>query len=142
MFQVIGFRLQNEEYAVPIVKVREIISMQPVTALPNMPEYFEGMTNIRGSVIPIINLKRLMHLPEKGDPAAKIIVITCGTNTYGVLVDSITGVVSLDEKSVELPERIANSGDTAFIDGIAKLGDRLVIILNTTNLVPQVVRTS
>jgi len=142
VFQVIGFRLQNEEYAVPIVKVREIIGMLPITVLPNLPEYFEGMTNIRGSVIPIINLKRLMHLPENGDAAAKIIVITCGTSTYGVLVDSITGVASIDEQSVERPDRIANAEDTSFIDGIAKFDNRLVIILNTSNLVPQLVRAS
>jgi purine-binding chemotaxis protein CheW len=128
--QFIGFRLQNGEYAVPIVKVREIINIQPITTLPNSPEYLEGVINIRGSVTPIINLKKRLQLPEDGARAGKIIVISCGDATCGILIDSISGVVTIDEKSIESSDRISRNGDISCIDGIAKLDARLIIILN------------
>jgi purine-binding chemotaxis protein CheW len=134
--QFIGFRLHNGEYAVPIVKVREIINLEQITTLPNSPEYLEGMINIRGSVIPIINLKKLLHLPEDRENVSKIIVIGCGKITYGILIDSISGVVTIDEKLIDSSDDITHNGDTSFIDGIAKLDTRLIIILNTLTLVP------
>ena len=137
MLQFIGFRLENEEYAVPIVSVREIINLQQITTLPNVPEYVEGMTSIRGNVVPIINLKKRMHLPGNGNGSSmKIMVIASEKNTYGVLIDGVTGVLSIEEQAIEASETIADSGTASFVDGIAKLGNRLVIILDTVSLLP------
>jgi chemotaxis signal transduction protein len=136
MANFISFRLHGGEYAVPIVRVREIINQQQITGLPNMPEYMEGIADIRGNVIPIINLKKLMHLQHSSEQESKIIVITRGKITYGVLVDSITGVTTINEKDIQPSEGIAGNASTAFVDGIAKLDGRLIIILNTINLIP------
>jgi len=135
MKQFIGFQLHGGEYAIPIIKVREIITMPEITTLPDSPEYLKGITNLRGSVIPVVNIKQLMHIPENGTEPQKVIVISCGRMTFGILVDGITGVVSIDEASVESPETMPQ-GRAEQIEGVAKIGSRLIVLLEPKKLIP------
>ncbi len=98
MRQYIGFILGKNEYTVPILKVQEIIKLPQITKMPGVPYYVEGVTNLRGRVIPIINLKRILGIPEENN-AGKVIVISSGKITFGALVDDITGVINIDEKN-------------------------------------------
>jgi len=133
--QYIGFRLHTGEYAIPIIKVREIINLPGVTCLPQSPPYLKGVTNLRGNVIPLVNLKKLIKIPENGHISAKVIVIVSGRLTFGILVDGITGVVSLDESAIESSESISQ-GRSQEIAGVAKLNGRLIVLLDTSRLIP------
>lgn len=135
MKQFIGFHLHNGEYAIPITRVREIINMPEITTLPDSPLYLRGITNLRGSVIPVVNIKQLMHIPENGAISQKVIVVSCGSLTFGVLVDSITGVVSIEDADIESPEAMPH-GKADQVEGVAKLGNRLIVLLEPKKLIP------
>lgn len=135
MKQFIGFKLHGGEYAIPIMKVREIITMPEITVLPDSPDYLKGITNLRGSIIPVVNIKQLMRIPENGTASQKVIVISCGRMTFGILVDGITGVVGIDEATIESPETMPH-GRAEQVEGVAKIGSRLVVLLEPKKLIP------
>lgn len=134
MKQCIGFLLNENEYIIPILKVQEIIKIPQITKMPGVPYYVEGVTNLRGKVIPVVNLKRILTLPEEQE-GSKVIVISTGKITFGALVDNITGVVNVDEGSIEPAEEFLQHGQT-HIEGVARLGDRLLIMLDIKKLIP------
>ena len=134
LMQYIGFLLSGCEYTIPILKVQEIINMPAVTRLPQSSGYLDGVTNLRGRVIPVINLKKMIGI--KCDIAgAKVIVISSGKMTFGVVVDTITGVISIEQERIEPSAAFMNvEGDK--IEGVARLEDRLVVLLDTRKLIP------
>lgn len=132
--QFIGFLMDGCEYTIPIIKVQEIINMPAVTKLPQASDYLDGVTNLRGRVIPIINLKKMIGLPcEK--VGEKVIVISSGKMTFGVVVDGITGVISIDEDKIEPAASFMNV-QVDQIEGVARIDDRLVVLLDTKKLIP------
>jgi chemotaxis signal transduction protein/chemotaxis regulatin CheY-phosphate phosphatase CheZ len=133
--QYIGFQLNGNEYSIPILKVREIIKTPSITRMPQSPHYVEGITNIRGNVIPVINLKKLINLNGNGDKGENVIVISSGKIIFGVLVDGITGVINVDASIIEPAERFMND-KVEQIEGIAKLPDRMVVLLDSKKLLP------
>ncbi|MCX8028099.1 MAG: protein phosphatase CheZ [Thermodesulfovibrionales bacterium] len=132
--QYIGFMMNDNEFTIPILKVQEIINMPPITKLPQAPYYIEGITNLRGKVIPIVNLKRLMGQGEDSI-GEKVIVVTSGKVTFGVLVDGITGVVSITESEIEPAENFMKT-HLEQVEGVAKIDDRLIVLLDTKKLIP------
>lgn len=135
MQQYIGFTLDETEFTVPIIKVREIINMPEVTRIPQAPHYIEGVTNLRGAVIPVVNLKRLVGGNGDGQSGRKVIVLASGRMTFGVIVDGITGVVRIEQADIEPPQRFLNGGPEQVL-GIARLKDRLVVVLDIARLLP------
>ena len=133
--QYIGFQLNTIEYSIPILKVREIIKTPSITRMPQSPVYVEGITNIRGKVIPIINLKKLIHLDGDQERRGNVIVISSGKIIFGILVDAITGVINLDASTIEPAERFL-SERVEQVEGVAKLSDRLVVLLDSRKLLP------
>ncbi len=134
MKQYIGFILEKSEYSIPILKVQEIIKLPQITKIPGVPYYVEGITNLRGRVIPIVNLKRILGVPEEVE-GSKVIVISSGKITFGALVDDITGVVNIDEKTIEPAEEFMQQEQNQ-IEGVARLNDRLMVLLDTKKLIP------
>jgi chemotaxis protein CheZ len=120
---------------IPILKVREIISMPSVTNLPQLPSYVEGVTNLRDSIIPIISLKALLNSMDEHGANNTVIVISAGKMTFGVIVDGITGVITVEETSIEPPEKFINE-KVDQIQGVAKLGERLIILLDSQKILP------
>ncbi len=135
MQQYIGFYLDSNEYTVPILKVQEIINLPPITRIPQAPYYIEGITNLRGNVIPILNLKSLINLPSDERKGNKVIVVSSGKKLFGVLVDDISGVISIDESTIQSSDELLQ-GSVEQVEGVARLSDRLVVLLNTTKLIP------
>jgi chemotaxis signal transduction protein/chemotaxis regulatin CheY-phosphate phosphatase CheZ len=130
--QYIGFTMNNNEYTIPILKVQEIVNMPHLTKLPQVPHYIEGVTNLRGRIIPIVNLKKLVGLG--GDSVGeKVIVVTSGRITFGVLIDSITGVITIEDSEIEPP---ADFNTSDIVSGVAKVGDKLIVLLDTKKLIP------
>lgn len=135
MQQYIGFNLNNEEYTIPILKVREIIGLPPITKMPQSPPYIEGVTNIRGSIIPILNIKRRAGLEGAEQKGDRVIIVASGKAAYGILVDGITGVINIDESSIEPPENVINR-TSDIIGGVIKLDNRILVLLDTSRLIP------
>lgn len=133
--QYIGFTMNNNEYTIPILKVQEIVNMPQLTKMPQTPYYIEGITNLRGRIIPIVNLKKLVGLNGGDSIGEKVIVITSGRITFGVLIDGITGVVNIQDSDIEPTENIMKS-HIEQVTGVAKVDDRLITILDTKKLIP------
>ncbi|MGC8937404.1 MAG: chemotaxis protein CheW, partial [Thermodesulfovibrio sp.] len=134
MKQYIGFILGKNEYTIPILQVQEIIKLPQITIMPGVPFYVEGVTNLRGRVIPIVNLKRILGIEEE-TVAGKVVVVSSGRAVFGALVDNITGVVNIDEKEIESAEEFMQHGQSA-IEGVARLNDRLLVLLDIKKLIP------
>ena len=132
--QYIGFLMNGNEYTIPILKVQEIVNLPNVTKLPQASDYLEGVTNLRGKIIPIINLKKMVGLPSES-AGEKVIVISSGRITFGILVDGITGVISIEEDEIEPAANFMNT-QIDQIEGVARLNDRLVVLLDTKKLIP------
>ncbi|MCS7214550.1 MAG: protein phosphatase CheZ [Thermodesulfovibrio sp.] len=135
MKQYIGFILEKNEYTVPILKVQEIIKLPQITKMPGVPYYVEGVTNLRGRVIPIVNLKRILGIPEENS-GSKVIVVSSGKITFGALVDDITGVINIDETNVESAEEFMQQQGQNQIEGVARMNDRLLVLLDPKKLIP------
>ncbi len=132
--QVVTFSL-GEQYAVPIHQVQEIIRVGPITRVPNAPTYIEGVINLRGRILPVINLRRRLGLPERDlTKASRIIVTEVADKTVGLLVDSVSHVIKLPGDKVEPPPEEVLDIDSDYITGVGKLQDALVIMLDLERL--------
>ncbi len=133
--QFVGFRLDGEEYAIAITKIREIILMKPITRLPRVHESIEGLINLRGSVIPIINLRKRFGMPPRPlDDETRTIVVTVHEKIVGCIVDEVTQVIRITSDQIQ-PVPVSMAALTRrFISGLARLDDRLLIILDTDRL--------
>lgn len=135
MHQFVEFKLGEEEYGVDILQVKTIERMMPITRVPKAPHYVEGVINLRGEIVPIIDLRRRLNLPscEKTEKT-RIIIISLEELTVGMIVDSATEVIQLTDDSIEPPPPITLSIDSSFIEGVGKIGEKLMIILNMTKI--------
>ncbi|MGB9813171.1 MAG: chemotaxis protein CheW [Thermovenabulum sp.] len=133
--QYVIFRLGDEEYGINILQVKTIEKVLPITRIPRAPYYVKGVINLRGEIIPVIDLKKKFNLPERElTPDARIIIVSVSDVTIGMIVDSATEVIQLPQEAVE-PANSVNVGiNSDFIEGVGKLEDRLLIILNLEKL--------
>lgn len=131
--QVVSFRLGSEEYGVDISQVQEIIRMVEITHVPRAPHFMEGVINLRGQLIPIIDLRTRFSMPRAGHTKSTRIVVTeIGSKKVGIVVDSVSEVLNLPIEQVEeAPDMIAGVG-TEYIQGVGKISNRLIILLDLT----------
>ena len=129
--QLVVFDLASEGYGVDIGAVREIIRMQEITRVPRTPEFVEGVINLRGKVIPVIDLRKRFGL-QVADQSKdnRIVVVDIGKQDIGVIVDAVTEVLRISAASVEPPTSFITSADSDYLLGIAKLESRLIILLD------------
>jgi purine-binding chemotaxis protein CheW len=135
VIQLVGFRLDNEDYAIAITKIQEIILMKPITRLPQVPDYIEGLINLRGSVIPIVNLRKRFGLPSRDlDDETRTIVVNVHEKTVGCVVDAVTQVIRIERDLIQPPPLGVLAVNHQYLAGLAKLEDRLLIILDIDKL--------
>ena len=129
--QYVIFKLDKEEYGVDIMHVKEISEFKESTKVPSAPSFVDGIINYRGVITPIINLRRKFILSAKEvTTSTRIIIINLNNKQVGFLVDDASQVLTIDEKDIDpAPELITNIEDK-YIDGIAKISERMVIILD------------
>jgi|SRR5690606_16501556 Chemotaxis signal transduction protein len=133
--QMVVFKLAGEYYAVDIHQVREIIRVPEITRVPRTPDFVEGVINLRGSVIPIIDLRKRFGLEAaQASDEQRIVVVEMEDKTVGVIVDAVTEVLRVDRDRIEPPSPYILSLDTQYITGIARLDDRLVIMLDVARV--------
>ena len=139
IMQLVTFKLGNEEYAVDILKVQEINRMKEITRVPNTPAYVEGVINLRGKVIPVVNLRSKFSLTEReNDIQSRIMIMDIQGITMGLVVDAVSEVLRIPSNIVEPTPQMASNISTEYIKGIAKLEDRLIILLDMDMLVGKV----
>ena len=129
--QLVVFMLAKEHYGMRIAVVESIIKMQPITAVPRAPVFVDGVTNLRGRVLPVIDLRKRFGLPaEESTKDTRIVVVEMNGTLVGMIVDAVSEVLRVPVESVEPPSPIVTTVDSAFITGIAKVGERLIILLD------------
>jgi purine-binding chemotaxis protein CheW len=138
--QFLTFTLAEEQYAVDVVQVREVLSEMPLTVIPRMPQYLKGVINIRGSVVPVVDLRTKFGLLEAEKTVDTSIIVMDlqtggsggdgGVITVGCLADSVQEVVDIADESIEPPPTLGTSIDARFIKGLGKKDERFIIMLD------------
>jgi len=133
LMQLVGFTIGAEQFGVNILMVQEIIRSTPITSVPNAPAFVEGVINLRGNIIPVIDLRKRLHLdPGEMDPDETwIIILDIEGKITGFIVDSVTEVLKIQESSIEPPPDIIVAGlESQYIQGVCDIGEKLLIILD------------
>jgi len=129
------FHLAGEDYGLDIVYVTEIIGIQRITEVPDMPTFVKGVINLRGKVIPVMDVRLRFHLPERDyDERTCIIVVDINSSAVGLVVDKVNEVVDIPEKDVEPPPRTTKGATSRYLKGMGKVEDQVRILLNVEKL--------
>ncbi|AIF66395.1 chemotaxis protein CheW [Terribacillus saccharophilus] len=129
--KVIVFQLKNEEYAVPVTQVGSIEKMEHITRVPNTESFIKGVINMRGVVTPIVDLRSRLGLEETPvDENTRIIIVDLDDTSMGLIVDAANDVVDIPVDKIEEAPQVIGAINVDYIDGVVKLEDRLVILLD------------
>jgi purine-binding chemotaxis protein CheW len=134
LLQLVSFSVAAEEYGLDILRVQEIIRTQPLTRVPNLPDYVEGVINLRGKVIPVVSLRRRLGLDSASpDKNTRIVVVDVHAQTLGFIVDAVSEVLRIRADTVEPTPRIGTV-EREYISGVCKLESRLLLMLDLERL--------
>lgn len=129
--QMVIFDLASETYGVDIGLVREIIRMLEITCMPQTPDFVEGVINLRGKVIPVIDLRKRFGLEQQEHTKdTRVVVVEIGGQDVGVVVDAVAEVLRIPADSINPPSNVISSADSEYLLGIANLGEQLIILLD------------
>ncbi len=129
--QLVSFKLGKEEFGIDILRVQEINRMLNLTRLPNAPYYIDGVVNLRGRIIPVVNLRVKLGMERKeADRNSRIVVVELSGKTIGFLVDEVNEVLRIPENITEQHPTMLSGVESSFIKAIGKLEDRLLILLD------------
>jgi purine-binding chemotaxis protein CheW len=130
--QIVNFTIDGVSYGVPVEQVREVRDIQTVTPIPQAPSYVEGVTNLRGQIITVVDLRKRLGLPQKDKVGDKRIVIIIEKSAVGVIVDSVTEVSTIKGQDLENDEAVRGNDS---VIGIGKQGNHLTIVLDIAKTV-------
>jgi purine-binding chemotaxis protein CheW len=133
--QLVIFELGNENYGLDISTVEGIIKIQEITKMPRAPEFVEGVTNLRGMVVPVLDLRKRFGLPIFDNTReTRIVIVNIGKTKVGMIVDGVSEVLRVQEDAIEPTPPMISSVSTAFIRGIAKVNNKLVTLLDLSKV--------
>jgi len=133
--EVLSFRLAKEEYAISILKVQEIRGYEEPTLLPSAPACIKGIMNLRGSIVPIVDMRILFRLGEPTyDQFTVVIVLNIKNHVIGMVVDSVSDVVTLTDEQVRPAPEMGTTADGDYITGLGTVGERMLILLDIDRL--------
>jgi purine-binding chemotaxis protein CheW len=136
--QVVAFKLLNEEYGISILNVQEIRNLTDITRVPFAADYIKGVINLRGSVLPVIDLKKRLGLADAPyTDNTRIVTVNVGELHVGMLVDAVTEVLTIHSKPVDPKKAINGKEITRYLSGIGNVDGRLIIMLNLEEIVGQ-----
>ena len=138
LLQLVSFKIGTEEFGVDILNVQEIIKIVQITKVPNSPVFVEGVINLRGKVIPVIDLRTRLGLQKlEHDKDTRIIVVELSKSTIGFIVDAVNEVLRIPVSITEAPPEIVAGLDSEFIKSVGKLDDRLLILIDLNKILLQ-----
>jgi len=132
--EFLAFRLGDEEYAIDILKVQEIRAHEAVTRIANAPAYLKGVINLRGTIVPIVDLRVKLGMERLADASAVAIILNLDGRVMGMVVDAVSDVVALAQDEVKPAPEFGALVDARFISGIATMGERMMILVDITRL--------
>src|SRR5215813_12375466 len=133
--QVVGFRIGNETYGVRIAAVREIVRVPEITSVPSAPEAIEGVINLRGKIIPVMDLRKRFGQTEiTHDKKNRILVVELENKLVGLIVNAASEVLKIPPSEVEPPGTVFAEGESSYVTGVGKLKGRLIILLDISKL--------
>ncbi|MFI5127228.1 MAG: chemotaxis protein CheW [Candidatus Acidiferrales bacterium] len=133
--QIVGLRIGRETYGIPIALVREIVRVPNITAVPNAQKYVEGVINLRGKIISVMDLrKRFGESNVENNKKNRIVVVEFEGRTIGLVVNSASEVVKLSASEIAPPSSVFIDGEVDYVTGVAKLGERLIILLDLSKV--------
>ena len=136
LLQLVSFKIDNEEFGIDIFKVREINRMMQVTKVPNAPHYIEGVVNLRGNIIPVVDIRSRLNLTKKEhDKNTRIIVVELDKSTVGFVVDEVREVLRIPASITEPPPNFVGGINSDFIKSVGKLNDRILILLDLEKVI-------
>jgi purine-binding chemotaxis protein CheW len=136
--QVVGFRIGNETFGVLIASVREIVRVPEITAVPSAPETVEGVINLRGKIIPVMDLrKRFGQVEIQPDKKNRILVVELQNKLVGLIVNAASEVLKISPSDIEAPGTVFAEGESSYVTGVGKLKGRLIILLDVSKLLHQ-----
>ncbi len=134
--QIVAFSLGSETYGVEIGQVREIIPVQKIVPVPRAPEFVEGIINLRGKVIPVLDLRKHFGFAKaEQTPEHRIVLTESNGESIGVIVDSVSSVLRISQDFIEPPASVITGDRIEYIKGIAKVDDSLIILLDLTRII-------
>lgn len=134
--QYLTFTLGQEEYGVEILKVQEIKGYSAITPIPNTPPYIKGVMNLRGTIIPVVDLRSKFGMNEaEYNQFTVIIVVTVGTKIMGLIVDAVSDVLNIPRDDIQETPDFGTAVDAQFISGMAKAGEKLVVLVDIDKVV-------
>lgn len=136
--RIVSFRVDDREFAVDISRIIEIIYYKPATPLPESPEFVEGVVDLRGTVIPVLDLKKRLRLPAKNTGRPNhILIVRFKNKMIGIVVDEVKQVVQIDEGQIQSSQDFIERTSSKYIQGVCKLNDRLVFLLSLETLLTE-----
>src|ERR1700743_3863052 len=133
--QVVGFRIGNETFGVRIGSVREIVRVPEITSVPSAPDTVEGVINLRGKIIPVMDLrKRFGQVDVQPDKKNRILVVELDNKLIGLIVNAASEVLKIPPADIEPPSSVFAEGESNYVTGVGKLKGRLIILLDITRL--------
>jgi purine-binding chemotaxis protein CheW len=131
IYQLVSFVVEREEFGVDILKVQEIIRTVEITRVPKSPDFVEGVINLRGKIVPVIDLRKRFGIEKKAhDNETRIIVVELPDKVVGFLVDRVKEVIRVEKSVIEPPPELTTNINANYITGVAKLQERLLILLD------------
>ena len=133
--QIVGFRVGKEDFGVPIGIVHEIVPMMEITAVPDSPTYIEGVINLRGRIIPVVDLRKRFAEAVVPNRRNRIMVAELDGHRVGLVVDAANEVLKIDPELIEPPPNVFQQGDLNYVTGVGKLGGKLVILIDLAKII-------
>lgn len=139
ILQLVSFKVGNEEFAIDILKVNEIIRFMEITKIPNSPTHVEGIINLRGKVVPVVSLRIKMGLPAiENDINSRIIVVELHNKIIGFKVDAVYEVLRIPRSITETPPDLVSNVNSQYITSVGKIDDRLLILLDIEKMLLEI----
>lgn len=137
--QIVGLRIGRETLGLPISLVREIVRVPEITPIPNTPDHIEGVINLRGKIIAVVDLsKRFGEAAVQHNSKSRIVVVELEERLVGLLVNSASEVLRLTPSEIEAPQNVFPNEDMNYVTGVGKLQDRLIILLDLSRILQRV----
>ena len=134
--ELLGFMVSDEQYALDILEVKEIVRLHAITSVPRSPPWLKGIVTLRGVIVPIFDLRSRLGLAEiEYGPETRIVVVYRGEEFAGLIVDGITQVMRLPVEAIEPPPQTIGPVEAEYLRGVARFRDQLVILLNLSRVV-------